>query len=221
MSDHRVLDHLGLQARDYDSAIRTYIPHYEEMIATVVALARGEVIDLGTGTGALAEAILHASPTTRVKLVDIDPAMLEAAGARVGRYGERAELVKATFEKALAPCDAVVASLALHHVAELAKKRALYKRIHDALRPGGVLLVADITVHDDGKERDRMYDAWSTWMTTHGIARTDAEALFVKWAKEDCYHSLATELALLGEAGFERPECFWKLGPSTVFGGYR
>jgi hypothetical protein len=32
---------------------------------------------------------------------------------------------------------------------------------------------------------------------------------------------LAVELELLGSAGFVQPECFWKRGPTTVFGGFR
>jgi len=216
-----VLDHLGLQAREYDEAIRKYIPHYEEMIASVVGLVRGDVIDLGTGTGALAAAILRAHTRARVKLVDIDPAMLEVAGARVASYGERAELVHGSFEATLPKCDAVVASLALHHVADLPRKRALYTKVRKALRPGGVFAIADVTVHEQGRERELIYESWSMWMATHGIRRTEADALFAKWTKEDRYWPLTTELRLLEEAGFERPECFWKRGPSTVFGAFQ
>lgn len=221
MTDHRVLAHLGLQAREYDAAIRTYIPRYEEMIATVVGLVRGEIVDLGTGTGALAAAILEAHPTARVKLLDIDPVMLEAARERVARFGERAELVHASFDGALPQCDAVVASLALHHVPELERKRALYARIFEALRPGGGLVIADATVHERGKENDLTYVTWSAWMALHGIAQTEADVLFAKWAGEDRYYPLATELRLLAEAGFTRPDCFWKYGPMTVYGGFK
>jgi tRNA (cmo5U34)-methyltransferase len=221
MTDHRVLTHLGVQAREYDAAIRTFIPEYEQMIATVVGLVRGDVIDLGTGTGGLAAAILEAHPAARVKLVDIDPAMLEVAAARVSPYGARAELVHASFDAALPPCDAVVASLALHHVPELDRKRALYARIYGALRPGGALVIADATVHEDGNARTVMFATWSAWMARHGIAQAEADALFAKWAGEDRYYPLATELGLLADAGFTRPECFWKYGPMAVYGAFR
>jgi tRNA (cmo5U34)-methyltransferase len=221
MSEHRVLDHLGLQAQEYDVTIRRYIPHYEQMIASVVELARGDVIDLGSGTGALGAAILTAHPTARVKLVDIDPAMLEAARARVSEFGARAELVHASFDAALPACDAVVASLALHHVPELERKRALYKRIFEALRPGGVLVVADAVVHEDGPEREASFRVWSAWMASYGIPQSEADALFAKWAGEDRYYPLAMELRMIADAGFERPECFWKYGPMAVYGGYR
>ena len=231
MSEHRVLHHLGVQAREYDVEIRRYIPEYDQMIATAVGLVRGEVVDLGTGTGALAAAILHAHPTAHVKLVDIDPGMLDTARARVAAFGERAELVHASFapgEKAgeafwaaVKACDAVVASLALHHIPALDTKRELYRRVHAALRPGGRFVIADAVVHDHGAERDAMFSVWSTWMARHGIAQTEANALFAKWAGEDFYYPLATELRLLADAGFQRPDCFWKYGPVAVYGAFR
>jgi tRNA (cmo5U34)-methyltransferase len=225
--EHRVATHLGVDATAYDVQIRRWVPGYEEMIATVVSIldetlpAEPRVIDLGAGTGALAGAILAAIPRARVQLVDIDPAMLEGASARLAAFGPRAELRRASFADALPPCDAVVASLALHHVPELDRKRALYSRIHAALRPGGVLLSADATVHEDGPEHARFYREWAARMATAGISATEAKALFAQWAGEDRYYPLTTELALLADAGFPRPECFWKQGASTVFGGFR
>jgi tRNA (cmo5U34)-methyltransferase len=219
--DHRVLTHLGLAARDYDAEIRRYIPAYEQMIANAVDLVDGTVIDLGTGTGALAAAILAAKPTARVRLVDIDPAMLEAARERVAPYADRTELVTARFEDALVPCDGVVASLALHHVTSIDAKRDLYRKIFSVLRPGGILAIADATVHEQGPARDRAYAVWRREMATHGIDHDEAERLFASWALEDRYLPLPTELALLADAGFTHPECFWRFGPMTVYGAYR
>jgi tRNA (cmo5U34)-methyltransferase len=237
---HRVAAHLGVDAAAYDAAIRRFIPGYEEMIAEVVSILDESldeavrVIDLGAGTGALAGAILGGIPRARVVLVDIDPNMLAVAAARVAAHGERAAVRRATFEDALralggggrdpeedAGVGAVVASLALHHVADLEQKRALYTQIHAALAPGGVFLSADATVHEAGAERARVFREWAAGMATAGIDAAEAEALFAQWAGEDRYFPLAVELDLLASAGFARPECFWKRGASTVFGGFR
>lgn len=197
------------------------------MIATVVSIlddvlpADPLVVDFGAGTGALSGAILTALPRARVLLIDIDPEMLAGAASRLAAFGPRAELRRASFDDALPPCDAVVASLALHHVPELDRKRALYTRIHAALRPGGVLLSADATVHEAGPESARFYREWAARMATAGIPADEAKALFAQWAGEDRYFPPATELVLLADAGFPRPECFWKQGAPTVFGGFR
>src|SRR6478752_750540 len=134
MAEHRVLAHLGLAASDYDAVIRKYIGGYERLLAEVVSLVDGDVIDLGAGTGALSAAVLAGKATTRVKLVDIDPAMLEVARDRLAPFGDRVTVANALFMDGLTPCDAVVASLSLHHVAHLGDKRALYRRIYEVLR---------------------------------------------------------------------------------------
>ena len=228
-AEHRVASHLGVDAAAYDAAIRRWIPGYDAMIGTMLSVLEDAlgpepiVVDLGTGTGALAAAVLDAIPRARVVLVDVDPTMLAAAGERVVKHGARAELRRASFtdDNALPPCDAVVASLALHHVPDLADKRALYARIHRALRPGGVFVSGDATVHHEGLEHDRIYRQWAAGMAAAGIAHDEATALFAQWRKEDTYQPLAVELALLADAGFARPDCFWKLGAMTAFGGFR
>src|SRR5215470_19579517 len=93
--EHRVAGHLGVAAADYDRTIRTFIPSYERMVATVVHWLEGNVptdglvVDLGAGTGALGAAVLEALPDVLVELVDIDPNMLEVAAARCAAYDGR------------------------------------------------------------------------------------------------------------------------------------
>ena len=231
-SEHHVWSHLGFDVAAYDAEIRRYIPGYDEMHAEVVSIVDDaldeevRVVDLGTGTGALSNAILDAVPRARVVLVDLDPTMLATAGARVARHRDRAELRRATFDEALTAlgpgsAGAVVASIALHHVVELDRKRALYTRIYETLAPGGVFLCVDATVHETGAEHARIYREWTASMARAGIGAVEAEALFMQWAGEDRYYPLAVELDLLAQAGFARPDCFWKRGASTVFGGFR
>jgi len=228
MSDieHRVATHLGVDAQAYDVAIRRWIPGYEAMVGTIISMIEelgGDpvVVDLGTGTGALAAAILDAIPRAHAVMIDIDPTMLAVAGARVAKHGTRAELRNASFFDALPACDAIVASLALHHVPDLENKRALYAHVYRALRPGGVFLMGDATVHEEGLEHDRIYRQWEAGMAEAGISHEQATELFDQWSREDRYYPLVDELQALGAAGFARPDCFWKRGAMTVYGGFK
>jgi tRNA (cmo5U34)-methyltransferase len=224
---HRVAGHLGVAAAEYDRTIRTLISHYDRMLATVVHWLDGHVprdglvVDLGAGTGALSAAILDALPDVRVQLVDIDPSMLDVAATRCSAHAGRFKLRHARFEERLPRCHAVVASLALHHVATRAEKRRLYQAIHAALEPSGLVVVADLLVHADGPERRGMLEDWYLHMERNGISAAEADGHFAQWAEEDFYVSLPDELAIMADAGFPRPECFWRDGGIAVYGAFK
>ena len=225
--EHRVAGHLGVQPEEYDRTIRTFIPHYDRMLETIVHWlaanipADGYVVDLGAGTGALSAAVLEGLPEVRVQLVDVDPSMLETATARCADHLGRVDLRRGRFQDELPRCDAVVATLALHHVADLEEKRELYRAIHTALEPGGLLAVGDLLIHPDGPERRQMLRDWYAHMAAHGITEEEAEGHFGQWGEEDYYVGLVEELELIRAAGFRRPDCFWRDGGICVYGGFK
>jgi tRNA (cmo5U34)-methyltransferase len=226
-AEHRVAGHLGVDAEEYDRAIRTFIPNYDRMVATVVHWLDGHVpagalvVDLGAGTGALSAAILDALRDVQVELVDVDPNMLDSAAVRCAAHAGRFQLRKARFQDALPQCAAVVATLALHHVAAHDEKLELYRAIEAALEPGGLVVVGDLLIYPDGPERARMLRDWYLHMEGHGITAEQADAHFAQWADEDHYVPLPDELALIAAGGFQRPECFWRDGGLAVYGAFK
>ncbi|MFC1661665.1 class I SAM-dependent methyltransferase [Gemmatimonadota bacterium] len=73
-------------------------------------------MDLGIGTGALAAHCLEVRPGARIIGIDTDEGMLESARERLLR-NPSLELIHGDFGQVPVPtCDAVVASLALHHI---------------------------------------------------------------------------------------------------------
>jgi tRNA (cmo5U34)-methyltransferase len=225
MSTHSVEHHLRVTADAYDHAIRAFVPHYEEMIATAVgvlgALApkAARIVDLGGGTGGLTQAVVRGLPGVHVELLDIDPQMLEQARARLAGEAARVTIRHGSYFDPLPACDAVVASLSLHHVHDLEQKTGLYASIRRALPPGGVFLNLDASVSADARLAALTMDGWAAWMGEHGIAPDEARGHFAAWAKEDRYFALHEELAALQRAGFAQPECFWRRGPTTLYGG--
>jgi tRNA (cmo5U34)-methyltransferase len=224
---HSVKRHLDVDAETYDVEIRRFIPHYDEMIATGVELLaalaplHGRVLDLGGGTGALSAAVLDGLPGVRVTVLDVDAEMLGEARRRLARFGDRVSFHEGSFLDPLPEADAVVASLALHHVHELRAKTALYRMIYDALTPGGVLLNLDAAVTEDDRLNTLVFDRMADRMADHGITDAEARRHFAAWADEDRYFPLDAELRALREAGFDEVECFWRRGLSAVTCGLR
>jgi len=226
---HSVEGHLKLNVADYDRLIRQLVPGYAAMRPVHMALLkkllpadrRSVVLDLGGGTGALAEAVAETLPLAEVEIWDTDPAMLALARERCARFGGRVRFIARSFTEPLTPCDAVVACIALHHVKDLTAKGAIYRNIHAALRPGGAFLNADLAIAAAGAMREFSYAEWVRAMAPHGNSEAQARAHFASWAHEDYYPPLATELRLLGDAGFADPECFWREIPCVILGGIK
>ena len=222
---HSVRRHLRVAIDAYDATIRRFIPGYDAMLGVaaraLAPVASGLVIDLGGGTGALAEAILASNDNGAVELIDVDREMLSQARTRLARFGERARFTEGSFLGALPPCRGAAASLALHHVPTLNAKRALYRRIHDALEPGGVFVNADATMPADQAASEATWRAWADHMVRQGIAEDRAFRHFEEWADEDTYFPLEEELAAVASAGFDA-ECVWReVGMTVVVGRKR
>lgn len=215
-----VASHLGIKLTEYDSRIRTFIPHYEEMLdvaAAAIPRRARTIVDLGIGTGALSSRCLTAAPVARTVGIDIDPAILAMAGRRLGT---RASFITGSFLRAPLPaCDALVASFALHHVRTRAAKASLYRRSRAALRPGGLLVSVDCQPAGDAGVRRAQFDAWQAHLR-RAYSPARAKAIFAAWSHEDVYVPLDAEIALLRSAGF-RVELLWRRGAFAVLRGAR
>lgn len=215
--------HLGIKPGEYDTLIATLIPHYVDLIdaaaAAVDVMARTApaIVDLGTGSGALAQRILKTRPKARLIGIDADASMLDAATRRLRG---RIQTVRGNFEQAPIPrCDVVSASFALHHVPTGRRKAALYQRCFAALRPGGMLVSADCFLAATAPLQRRHREAWLAHLERSYSAKK-AENFLRTWAKEDVYFTLEREIELLKDAGFAT-EVTWRQDSFGVLVGLK
>ena len=218
-------EHLGIALDEYDARIRTFIPEYDTLLsataqtlATAVRGRRPALVDLGIGTGALSAACLARLPAARVVGIDEDADILAAARRRLGRALDRS--VHDSFERAVLPrCDAVVASLALHHIPTRARRLRLFRRIRAALRPGGVLISADCHPPVDRRLAAAARAAWLAHLE-RSYTPAAARRYLRTWAREDHYAALDEEIATLQRAGLV-VDVAYRTGTFAVIVGVR
>ena len=203
-----VASHLGIDLNEYDARIRTFIPGYESLLAAgAAAVPRGArtIVDLGTGTGALAWRCLQRARGARLIGIDADPGMLAVAGRRLAataRPSAPATFVTGNFLRTPIPrCDTVVASFALHHVRTRGAKARLYARIRSALRRRGVLVSVDCHPSRDRLLARAQREAWLTHLR-RAYSKREAQGFLDAWSKEDVYVPLESEVRMLERAGF-------------------
>lgn len=104
----------------------------------------GRGLEIGSGAGAMAAQLLRAHPALRLTATDFDPAMVQAASERLGRFGDRATARQAdaiALPFADGAFDVTFSFLMLHHVGDW--EQALRELLR-VLRPGGRLLAYDV-----------------------------------------------------------------------------
>lgn len=204
-----VAKHLGIDIAEYDARIRTFIPHYEEMLDVVAGAfpqTARTIVDIGTGTGALAERCLRQITDANLIGIDNDPEMLAAAAQRIRG---RAEFIHANFESAKLPaCDAMIASFSLHHIAEVRAKTEFYRRARQALSQAGTLLIADCYPAADPVIATRQFATWKEHLEK-AYSPDEAQGFLNAWAGEDFYVPLNIETDCLRSSGFE-VETLWR-----------
>jgi tRNA (cmo5U34)-methyltransferase len=231
-----VASHLNIDLAEYDQKIRTFIPYYEEMLDTVASglllLDRADpqapasasagltILEFGIGTGALASRALARRPGARVIGIDADADIMKTATARLEPLGARVDFIHGAFGVVRLPrCDAAIQSFALHHLPDRRRKLALYRKLFDALTPGGMLLSADCHPGANPRLAATHDAAWRAHLRQF-YSPDEADAYLKAWASEDVYFSLEAEIEVLGAAGF-RTDVLWRRDGFAVLAAIR
>jgi tRNA (cmo5U34)-methyltransferase len=169
----------------------------ESVLLAHVPRDSGRILDLGTGDGRLL-ALLHAD-REEMRGVGLDFSELMLAAARKRFAGDkRVELVRHDLAEplpALGRFDAIVSSMAIHHL-EHERKHSLYGEVFDLLEPGGVFANFEHVAS-----------------ATHRLHLAFFAAIDEPIENEDPSDRLLdveTQLGWLRELGFDDVDCYWK-----------
>lgn len=218
------------------------VPGRAEQMAAVLMLMPFDqqesfrAVELASGEGKLAQALLAAFPNATVVALDGEESMRQATTARLSQFGGRASV--AAFDmKAddwyvhLDGADVVYSSLCVHHL-DGTEKQAMFKAIASRLSSRGAFLIADLVLHQREEARRLFAATYDAATRSESIEQTGSTDLYEQlvahewnyYAKPDPYDKpspLFDQLMWLREAGLAEVDCFWLQAGHAVYGGYK
>lgn len=156
------------------------------------------ILDLGTGSGRLLALVKLSKPNAEGVALDFSEPMLERARERFAD-DKTVRVIKHDFSfplpaKELGCFDAVVSSLAIHHL-EHERKRRLYEEVFALLNPMGVFCNMDRVP----SSTDHLHMKYNELSGTPGTEDPSNKLLDVE-----------TQLKWLRQIGFTDVDCYWK-----------
>jgi tRNA (cmo5U34)-methyltransferase len=221
-----------------------FVPERETQLRTICALIPPHpepfnVLELCCGEGLLAGALLAQHPTVTVYGYDGSDEMLRAARQRLAGYGGRFQtmhfdLADLAWRQPAWPVQAVVSSLAIHHL-DGSQKQALFAAVYAMLEPGGVFVIADVVLPASRLGWSVSAAAWERAVAQQALqidGTLDALAAFhaQKWNMyqhfdpndPDDYDRPSTlfdQLTWLTAAGFVAVDVCWMVAGHAIFMG--
>lgn len=183
-------------------------------------LDNARVLDLGAGSGLLSRILAAHLPIRDVHLVDVSEKMLSQAAS----HGVFSSLNLTTSvldlsrpEQLSGSYDAIVSSLAIHHLTQL-EKQQLYQHLPRLLKPGGVFLNADQVLGPTPELENKYRLHWRATVEKSPISQGDLDAALDRM-RADKMDTLELQLDALRSAGLVNVDCWYKNYSFCVFGG--
>lgn len=243
MSDYRwnQLDN----ARGYDFAAEHVHPHYREIqdvILNSLPISQddaGLVVDLGGGSGRLAERLLDRFPKSHVWVIDQSEAFLTLARERLCRFGFRGVCHQARLQddwcRVLPEAPAAIVSMSAIHHLDPAEKQGLYRQCADSLRSGGVFLNGDEVRPADDADYLAVCQRWASHM--HRVMETGfvpelLHSALLGWearnvgqfglprvSGDDCHETSGAQFRYFIDSGLTAPSAIWQRELWAVLSG--
>ncbi len=225
--------------KEFDTNIRQLLPYYDEMLSAIALCVGSDskrILELGCGTGELTLQVLQQCPNAEVVAIDYSPRMINVIQEKLEFHGyqEKVQLRQLDFgawaneqtgHDIGGNFDAVISSLAIHHLSDEMKGK-LFQKIARSLKPNGRFWNADPLLPEFPELSDIYEQSRQRWAQQQGldldqVRNKIGQSETYGYSSHDQLATLDTHFQLLQQAGFSKTAVIWKYYNLGVFGGLR
>lgn len=217
--------HFNKEAEAFDKQVLRNIPCYNEMLGALINAIpdtkdNPKVLDLGCGTGNITQKVLERFPDARVTCLDLSENMIEIAKNKLSEYSNIEYIIgDFTQVEITDKYDAIISSLALHHIPNDNEKEIMYKEIYDALETEGVFYNADVIKANSSYNEKLNNEISLKDMKENGVSDDEIAEHKGKRDTNDIPTTIFNHIKMLENVGFQEIDIIWKYYSNAVYGG--
>lgn len=198
-----------------------------ELVATAAALLNpnaSRIMDLGCGGGNYAVKVASALKNVDCTLVDLSANMLARAKERVSQINIGSVLTIQGDFREIDPgnnvYDVITAGTTLHHLRDDHEWESVFRKIYEALKPGGTFWINDIVAGENEQIDRMMMEGWVSFLKKK-LSDEEIELYMERYQTEDTPRTLNYQLELLKQVGFKETVILHKHFNFAAFGAIK
>lgn len=221
MKQEEVIEIFDKMAPSYDQQWLKLAPVNALLhLLTGAALAtlppRSKILCIGAGTGA--EIVYLATRFPEWTFVAVDPSapMLDVCRRKLAELGmdSRCEFHSGYLESLHSPdlFDAATSILVSQFILDKASRTEFFRTIASSLKPGGMLVSADLSATQESISYQKLLQIWLQMMKGAGVNDEAVDRIRVTYEKDVAVLPESEVAAMIQSGGFEDPVCFYQAG---------
>lgn len=202
-------------ANEYDRQIKQTLPFYEEFYNqaadTVAAMGKTGVswLDVGCGTGKMAETAYRQLEISRFVFCDISREMLQTAKERFSSFPGAQFILCPAQELAFHEEFDVATAIQVNHYGSREDRRRSIKSCFNALKSGGLFLTFENFAPYSQMGKELYLERWRRFQLESGRSAAQCSAHIERYGNAYFPITITEHLELLRECGFRCAELFW------------
>lgn len=212
-------------AQNYNSSRPKIIYCFDNFYSTILELIgyflpqqKFSFLDLGAGTGFVSSIIREHFPCSEPHLLDISEHMLEKAYDRFSDTKDVHFYIR-DYDKDPIPeyFPLIVSAMSIHHLYNYSKQK-LFRKIFNALTPGGYFINADLALGPNESNETIYQKRWQDYLKTTDLTKEELTQINNRMAL-DHPATLEQQLKWLSSSGFKNVDCFFKQYNFVIYSG--
>lgn len=207
-------DFFNKRADSYEDHMKETVECFDEYYKTMSGPIKKtednvDILDLGCGTGLELEGIFEKAPNSKITGIDMSEEMMSKLKEKYKNKLDNINLIKDSyltlpFEKE--NYEYVVSCMTMHHFVKEVKLE-LYKKIKQALEPGGKYIEGDYMV-----SREEEIECLDRYYNLMNSLTEEEKGLY----HIDIPFTIETQKELLRDAGFKNIDIIWQVGNKII-----